>query len=41
MSPDLNPTEHLWDVFRRKVEEHEVSNIHQLCDVVMGVEKDS
>ena len=35
MSPDLNPIEHLWDIFKQKVEEHKVSNIHQLCDVVM------
>ena len=35
MSPDLNHTEHLWLIFKWKVEEHKVSNIHQLCDVVM------
>ncbi len=35
MSPALNPTEHLWGILKRKVEEHKVSNIHQLCDVVM------
>ncbi|KAK5860518.1 hypothetical protein PBY51_021987 [Eleginops maclovinus] len=35
MSPDLNPVEHLWGLLRRRVEEHKVSDIHQLCDVVM------
>ncbi len=35
MSPDLNPIEHLWGILKQKVEEHKVSNIHQLCDVVM------
>ncbi len=35
MSPDLNPIEHLWGILKWKVEEHKVSNIHQLCDVVM------
>ncbi|KAI4889776.1 hypothetical protein NFI96_008873 [Prochilodus magdalenae] len=34
MSPDLNPTEHLWDILKWKVEQHKVSNIHRLCDVV-------
>ena len=35
MSTDLNPIEHLWGIFKRKVEECKVSNIHQLRDVVM------
>ena len=30
MSPYLNPIEHLWRIFKRKVEMHKVSNIHQL-----------
>ena len=35
MSPDLNPIKHLWGILRWKVEEHTVSNIIQLRDVVM------
>ncbi len=35
MSPDLNPIENLWGILKWKVEERKVSNIHQLCDVVM------
>ncbi len=35
MSPDLNPIKHLWGILKWKVEEHKVSNIHQLCDVIM------
>ncbi len=35
MSPDLNPIEHLWGILKWKVEERKVSNIHQLCDIVM------
>ncbi len=35
MSPDLNPIEHMWGILKRKVEKHHVSNIQQLCDVIM------
>ncbi len=35
MSPGLNPIEHLWGILKWKVEERKVSNIHQLCDIVM------
>ncbi len=35
MSPYLNPIEHLWGILKRKVEERKVSNIRQLCDIVM------
>ncbi len=35
ISPDLNPIEHLWGILKQKVEERNVSNIHQLRDVVM------
>ncbi len=31
----LNPIAHLWGSLKRKVEDHKVSNIHQLCDVIM------
>ncbi len=34
MSPDLNSIEHLWGILKWKVE-RKVSNIHQLCDVIM------
>ncbi len=34
MSPDQN-SEHLRGILKQKVEEDKVSNIHQLCDVVM------
>ena len=30
------PIEHLWGILKRKVGVCKVSNIHQLCDVVMG-----
>ncbi len=39
MSPDLNPIEHLWGILKPKVEECKVSNIHQLCDVIMEERK--
>ncbi len=35
MSPDLNPIEHLRGILKRKVEERNLPNIHQLCDVIM------
>ncbi len=35
MSPDINPIEHLWGILKRKVEERNASNIHQLRNVVM------
>ncbi len=35
MSPDPNPIENLWGILKRKVEEHKVSNIHQLRDAIM------
>ena len=35
MSPDLNTIEHLWGILKCKVEMCKVSNIRQLCDVVM------
>ncbi len=35
MSPDLNPTEHMWGILKRQVEKHHVSNIQQLRDVIM------
>ena len=34
MSPDLNPIEHLWQILKRKVEQHQCSNIQQLKDVI-------
>ncbi len=34
MSPDLNPIEHMRGILKWKVEEHKVSNIHQLWDVI-------
>ena len=35
-SQNLNPIEHLWGILKREVEERKVSNIHKLCDVIMG-----
>ena len=35
ISPDLNPIEHLWGILKWKVEEHKVSDIHQLHEVIM------
>ena len=35
MSPDLNPVQHLWGIIKWKVGVRNVSNIHQLCDVIM------
>ena len=35
MSPDLNPIEHLRGTLKWKVEESNVSNIHQLHDVIV------
>ena len=35
MSPDLNPIKYLWGILKRKVEVCKVSNISQLCNVVM------
>ena len=35
MSSDLNLTEHLWGILKRKVGEYKVSNIHQLHGFLM------
>ncbi len=34
-SPDLNPIEQLWGIFKWKVKERKVFNIHQLRDVII------
>ena len=34
MSPDLNPIEHLWGILKRKAENRQVSNIHQLREII-------
>ncbi len=35
MSPDLNLFEHMWGILKWKMDERKISNIHQLCDVIM------
>ncbi len=35
MSRDQTNIKHLWGILKWKVEERKVSNIHQLCDVIM------
>ncbi len=35
MSPELISIEHMWGILKWKVEKHHVSNIQQLCDVIM------
>ncbi len=35
MSPDLNLIEHLWGFLKWKVYERMISNIHQLCGIIM------
>ncbi len=32
--PSMYPIEHMWDILKRKVEKHDVSNIQQLRDVL-------
>lgn len=37
MSPDINPIEHQWGIFKWRMEECEVSkvsDIHQLCECI-------
>ncbi len=38
-SPDLNPTEHLWDVVEREIRIMDVqpTNLQQLCDAIMSI----
>lgn len=33
--PDLNPKPYLWGILKWKVQEHNISNVRQLCDVIM------
>ncbi len=35
MSAELNPIEHMWGIFKWKVEKHHVSNIQQLRCVIV------
>ncbi len=35
MSPDLKPIKLMWGILKRKEEKQHVSNIQQLCDVIM------
>ncbi len=35
MSPELNPTEHMWGILKQKAEKHHVSNIQQLRCVIV------
>ncbi len=38
-SPDLNPTEHLWDVVEREIliMDVQTTNLQQLCDAIMTI----
>ncbi len=35
ISPDMKHIEHMWGILKWKVEKRHVSNIQQLCDVIM------